>query len=82
MWNLRNKINEPKVGGKRGKPSNRLLTIEDKLRVAGGEAGGGWVKWVIGIKQCTCDEHWVMYGIFEPLYYTSETNITDRKSVV
>ena len=32
---------------------------------------------VLGIKECTCcDEHWVMYGIGESLYYTPETNIT------
>ena len=27
----------------RDKPRNRLLTIENKLRVTGGEVGGGWV---------------------------------------
>ena len=29
-----------------------------------------------GIKQCTCDEHWGMYGIGESLYCTPETSIT------
>ena len=29
-----------------------------------------------GIKECTCDKHWVMYGSVESLYYTPETNIT------
>ena len=30
----------------------------------------------MGIKKCTfCDKHWVMYGIVESLYCTSETNI-------
>jgi len=31
---------------------------------------------VMGIKECTCDEHQVMYGSVESLYYTPETNIT------
>ena len=29
----------------------RPLTIGNKLRVAGGEAGVGWPKWVMGIKE-------------------------------
>ena len=28
------------------------------------------------IKDCTGDEHWVMYGIVESMYCTPETNIT------
>ena len=28
------------------------------------------------IKECTCDGHWVIYGIVESLYCTPETNIT------
>ena len=40
MGNLRKKTDEHR-GSKRGKPENRLLTIENKLRVAGGEMGGG-----------------------------------------
>ena len=27
--------------------------MENKLRVAGGVVGGGWVKWVRGIKEST-----------------------------
>ena len=41
MWDLRNKTN--KHGGveeKRGKPRNRLSTIENKLIVTRGEVGG------------------------------------------
>ena len=37
---------------------------------------GGWVKWVIGIKESTCDEHWGLYGSVESLYCTLETNIS------
>ena len=29
-----------------------------------------------GIKEGSCDEHWLMYGIFEILYCILETNIT------
>ena len=43
----------------REKPESRLLTMENKLRVVRGEVGRGWVKSVIGIKDGTCDEHWV-----------------------
>ena len=40
----------------------RILNTENELRVAGGEADGGWAKWVMGIKEGTCwDEHWVLY---------------------
>ena len=40
MWNLRDKTDEH-WGKKKGKPQNRLLTIENKLRVAGGEVCQG-----------------------------------------
>lgn len=52
------------------------LTIKNKLRVGGEEVGEEWVKWVLGIKEGTCDGHWVMYGIVESLYSTTETNTT------
>ena len=35
--------------------------MEKKLRVAGRELRGGWAKWVRGIKEGTCDEHWALY---------------------
>ena len=39
--------------------------------------GGGWVKWVVGIKECTCcNEHKVLHGGVESLHCTPETNIT------
>lgn len=43
MWNLRNKTNEQRKK-ERDKPRNRLPIIENKLMVAGGEVGRGWVK--------------------------------------
>ena len=39
MWNLRYKIDEHR-GIKIGTPENRLLTIENKLNVAGGKVHG------------------------------------------
>ena len=42
MWNLRNKrAKEKKKERERDKPRIRLLTIENKLIVTGGEVGGG-----------------------------------------
>ena len=35
---------------KRDKPKNRLSTRENKLIATRGEVGGGWVKYVKGIK--------------------------------
>ena len=37
---------------------------------------GGWLKWVMGIKEDTCDEHWVLYVSGKSLNSTRETNIT------
>ena len=36
---------------------------------------GGWAKWVMGIKEGTCDEHWVLYVSDESLNSNSETNM-------
>ena len=48
---------------------------ENKLRVAGGEVGGGWARWVVGVTEHTCcDEHWVLYVSDEPLKSFPETN--------
>lgn len=53
----------------------RLLSIKNKSSVAGGEVGEGWTKWVMAIKEDTCDEKWVLYISDESLNSTSETNI-------
>jgi len=45
----------------RGKPINRLLTIENKLMVTRREVGRGWVKLVMEINKCTCDEQQVFH---------------------
>ena len=63
MWNLRINTNEYR-GEKRGKPRNRLLTLENKLLVTRTGVGMGMVmgiKQVMDIKEGTCDEHWVFY---------------------
>ena len=49
-------------------------TIENKLMVTR-EGLQGWVKQMMKIKECTCEEHEVMYGSVESLYCTHETNI-------
>ena len=36
----------------------------------------GWARWVIGNKEGTCDEHWVLYVSDESLNSIPETNIT------
>ena len=55
---------------KRKTNHKRLLTIENKLRVDGGRWMGGWARWVMGIKEGTCDEHWVLYLSNESLKST------------
>ena len=59
----------------------KLLNHEKlKLRVAGGEVGRRWAKWIMGIKEGTCDEHWMLYVSDELLNSTpvilQECNIT------
>ena len=79
-------MNTGRGAGKREGKANhtRLLTTENKLRVAGGEVcvsgrgwGRGWAKWDMGIKEGTRDEHWVLYAVSdESLNSTPETSIT------
>ena len=40
IWNLKKKRDEHGAGEERGKSGNRLLTIENKLKVIKGEMGG------------------------------------------
>ena len=51
-------------------------TLENKPRVAAGQGHGGRVKWVMGIKEGTCDEHWVLYATDESLNSSPEPNGT------
>ena len=52
----------------------RLFTVESKLKVDGGR--GRWAKCLMGIKEGTCVEHWVLYVSDKSLNSTSENNIT------
>ena len=66
------------VERKRSKPGKRLLAIQNKLRVTEGEMGaegGGWARWVTGIEEGTCGEHWVLYVSDKSLNSAPETNI-------
>ena len=77
MWNLKNKTKTYEHRGERRvKPQKRHLTIENTLRIIGEVVGGGWVKWVMGIKEGTCYKHWVLYVSDESLHCTPETDIT------
>ena len=55
----------------------RLLIIDNKLSVAGGVVGGGWARWVMGIREGTRDEHWVLYtsdkslNLLKPIPYVN-----------
>ena len=61
--------------GIKGNKSQRLLMIENKLRVDGGEQLGGWAKQVMGIKEDTrWDEYWVLYVSGKSLNSTPVTN--------
>ena len=37
---------------------------------------GGWAKWVMGIREGTCHEHWVLFVSDESLNSTPEVIIT------
>ena len=78
MWNLRNKTDEHmgREGGEgRGRIHKRLLMIENKLWVDGGQVGGRRARWVMGTKEGTCDEQWVLYVSDESLNSIPEANI-------
>ena len=57
------------------KETNHKRLKENKLKVDGVEADGGWARWGMGIKEGTCDEHWVLYVSNESLDSTSETGV-------
>ena len=57
-----------------GNKLKRLLEIEKKLRVDGGEVGGGWARWVVGIKEGAYDEQCMLYVSDESMN-SPKTNI-------
>ena len=46
------------------------------MRVGRGEVGGRMDKWVVGVKEGTCDVYWVLYATDESLNSAPETNTT------
>ena len=78
MENIGNKTEEH-IGreekSRQGSHHKGFLTTENK-QSWWREVGGGWGKWVIGIKEGNCyDQHWVLYVSDESLNSIPETNI-------
>ena len=59
------------VGGQSRKPTQLQRKNWGLLE---GRWVGGQVKWVMGIKEWTCDEHWVLDGSDESPDSKTETN--------
>ena len=75
MWNLRSKTQGKKMRDRQIRKQIQLQRTN--LRVTGGKQGNGlYIKQVIRIKECTCDECRVMYERVESLYCTPKLNIT------
>ena len=49
--------------------------IGNQLRVAGGDFGRGLGRWVMGMKEGTCDDHWVLYVSDESVNSAPKTSI-------
>ena len=74
---LENKTNKQREKREREKQTKKQTLKYGELMVIRGRGMEGWVKYVIGIKECTCcDEHRVLYGRVESLYCTPQTSIT------
>ena len=71
MWYLRNKTNKHRWEKEKQTKKQTL-----NYRVIRGEVAREWTKWMMGIKERTCDEDWVSYISDESLNSTPETNIT------
>ena len=68
-----------KAVARKGAFQTKKQTLTYREQCDGYQRGGsgGWVKWMKGIKECTCcDEHLVFYGSVESLICTLETSIT------
>ena len=65
-----------KIVSERDANHKRLLNTENKLKAAGGSEGG-WVKWVMGMREGTFqDEHLVSYTRDDTLGSTPEAKTT------
>ena len=78
-WNLRNKRNQQRRKRER-QAKRKALNCREQTDDYHREVGGGLGvirRWGLRIKEYTCcDEHWMLYGSVESLYYTPETYIT------
>ena len=76
MWNLRTKTDEHRGRGKKREGSKPEESFHYREQTEGcwREVGGGWAKWVMGIKEGTCwDGRRVLYGRDESVNSTPET---------
>ena len=64
MWNLQNKTNKEKRERQTIKQSLKYREQTEGCWM--GDDWGGWVKWVMGIKEDTCDEHWCCMEVLNP----------------
>ena len=62
-------------GEKRREENKPQETLNDREQSWWREVGGRWARWVTGIKEGTCDDHWVFYVSDESLNSIPETNI-------
>ena len=65
-------------GGEKAREGNKPQeTLNNREQTEGWwrEVGGWWARWVIGIKEGTCHEHWLLYVNDESLNSTPETDI-------
>ena len=79
IWNSRNKTDEHKGSvGKKEKREKPQESLNDKEQTMSWQrdVGGRWARCAMGIKEGTCDEHWVLYISDESLNSTPKTNIT------
>ena len=80
MWNLRNKTNDQRWRMGESERQTTKQTLDCREQTDDYQKGGWWVgesvKYVMEIKEYTCNEHQVLYGGVESIYCTLETNIT------
>ena len=76
MWNLRNRTNEQRKRERERETKKQTLNYREQTWLPEGRWVGGWVKWVMGIKERTCVEYRVMYGSVESLNSAPEANKT------
>ena len=62
--------------GKERQTIKQILNYRKQTEGCWREIVKGWAKWVMCIKESTCDEHWLLYVSTESLNSTPETNIT------